>query len=502
MRDSPTGSRLVRSVRLRLAALLMAVVTALTIAIGLWSFNMARVRLDESREQFKQELVHQLGQPMASAMWNFDRTAAAVLMDAKLGNMVLSIKALDPRGQLWLVREAAASADEPDGETFRIALPRVEGTDVGVLEVRWSDAQFEQTMRQTLRLLVVQVLLLNLFLLIVFWVGVDRLVFRRVRTLQVALDHAASRELAGDIVDLPVQAQDEFGALTQSINTITTRLRTELEAGLESEEEAREALNSLQNAQEGLVRAEKMAALGSLVAGVAHELNTPIGNIVMVSSTQQERVAQFGQDAAANKLTRKGLEEFLSQSREGSDLIFNNATRAAELIQSFKQVAVDQTSERLRSFDLATHISDVLSVTSPVFSKKNVVIKRDLMGGIQMHTYPGPLSQVLTNLLANAVFHGFEAQPAGIITVSCRQRKDHAIIEVEDNGCGMPADVVDKIFDPFFTTKLGRGGTGLGLHISHNMVYGPLRGKMRVRSVPGQGTVFTMDLPCQVSAQP
>ena len=499
MADSVGTTRATRSVRLRLAVLLMAVVTGLTLAIGLWFYGTARAHLEENREQFKQELTRQLGPPMASAMWNFDRTAAAVLLDSKLGAMVLSIQALDPQGRPWLTRQTAAADGASTGETFHIALPPVDGTDVGSLEVRWSDAPFEQTMHQTLRILVVQVLLLNAFLLVVFWVGVDRLVFRRVATLQAALDHAASRERSSDMVELPVRAQDEFGALTGSINTITRRLRTELDAGLESEEEARAALTNLQNAQEGLVRAEKMAALGSLVAGVSHELNTPIGNIVMVASTQQERVAHFAEETAANRLTRKGLDEFLAQSREGADLIFNNATRAAALIQSFKQVAVDQTSERLRSFDLATQIGEVLSVTSPLFSKRNVAIRRNLMGGILMNTYPGPLGQVLTNLLANAVTHGFEQQPAGIITVSCHERKGWAVIEVEDNGCGMEPEVLGKIFNPFFTTKLGRGGTGLGLHISHNIVYGPLRGRMQVQSTVGQGTKFTIELPCQIA---
>ncbi|MDT8992959.1 HAMP domain-containing sensor histidine kinase [Curvibacter sp. APW13] len=487
-----------RSVRVQLAVLLMAVVTALTGTIGLWSFNQAQVRLKENRAQFEHELTQQLARPMASAMWNFDRTAAAALMDTRLGPVVYAIKAFDVRGELWLSRELTGE-DVPDrGEVFEITLPTVEGMEVGRLEVLWSAASLERAVQQTLVILVVQVLLLNAFLLVVFWFGVDRLVFRRVRALQQVLDHAASREAAEDIVAFPVVAQDEFGALTQSINTITTRLRDELEAGQESEEEAREALTSLQNAQEGLVRAEKMAALGSLVAGVAHELNTPIGNIVVVASTQQDRVAQFAQDAAANKLTRRGLEEFVTQTREGADLVFHNATRAAELIQSFKQVAVDQTSERLRSFDLATQIGEVLSVTSPVFGKKKVAIRRNLMGGILMHTYPGPLGQVLTNLLTNAVFHGLEDQPAGIITVSCSDRKGWAIIEVEDNGCGMPPEVLGRIFDPFFTTKLGRGGTGLGLHICHNIVYGPLRGRLRVKSVVGQGTTFTIEIPCQI----
>jgi signal transduction histidine kinase len=498
------GWALLRSVRLRLAALLMGAATLLTGVTGAWTYQFALQHLQADREEFKSGLIHELAQPMAGAMWNFDTGAAAALLDSKLGTMVQSITAFDGRGQVWMQRGArvddATHAEHDRGEVFRMELPRVEGLSVGSLEVHWSDALFRASMVKMGQVLGLQLVLLNLFLFLVFWVGAQRLVFHRVHTLQQALDHAAAQKLSSDIAELPVHASDEFGALTESINRITTRLREELEIGQASEEEARQALSNLQNAQEGLVRAEKMAALGSLVAGVAHELNTPIGNIVMVSSTQQERNAEFGQSLASNRLTRKGLEDFLAQAREGSDMVFHNATRAAELIQSFKQVAVDQTSERLRSFDLATQISEVLSVTAPVFRKKNVTVQRELQADIAMTTYPGPLGQVLTNLLVNAVIHAFEHRNDGVITVRCRAAGGMAFIEVQDNGCGMAPEVVGRIFDPFFTTKLGKGGSGLGLHISHTIVYGPLRGRLHVHSVLGQGSTFTMELPCQLAA--
>ena len=500
------GWALLRSVRLRLALLLMVAATLLTGGIAAWIYQMAVQHLERDREEYKTALIHELAQPMAGAMWNFDSTASAALLDAKLGPMVKSITAIDSHGQVWVRRgtqeEAPAQGDAGHDEVFRIPLPEVEGMPVGVLEVRWSDALYRESMARMGQALGLQLVLLNALLFLVFWVGIQRLVFYRVHVLQQALDQAASQRLAIDIAELPVQASDEFGALTASINRITSRLRRELEAGHASEEEARQALTNLQNAQENLVRAEKMAALGSLVAGVAHELNTPIGNIVMVSSTQQERNAQVGQHLAANQLTRKGLEDYLAQSREGADLMFRNATRAAELIQSFKQVAVDQSSDRLRSFDLATHISEVLSVTAPVFRKNSITVERDLQPGIAMLTYPGPLGQVLTNLLVNAVVHAFDGREDGTIVVRCHADNGTAVVEVQDNGCGMPAEVLGRIFDPFFTTKLGKGGSGLGLHISHNIVYGPLRGRLRVHSVPGQGSTFTMELPCQIGATP
>jgi len=495
-----TVASLKDSVRLRLAALLMLAVTGLTGAIGLWSYELQRDRLIESRLQFEREITQQLARPMASAMWNFDRTAARVLMEAKLGAVVHGITAKDPEGNVWLERTSASPTPEDPSQLLVLELPQVDGSAVGSLVVRWSDSKLEKANAQSVRVLVVQMVALNVLLLVVLWVGVDRLLLRRLATLQLALDQAASHEQGSQVVDLPVRRHDEFGAITNSINAITHRLRTELAAGLKAEQEARESLSTLRSAQESLVRAEKMAALGNLVAGVSHELNTPIGNIVMVASTQQERVRQFGQDVAANKVTRKGLQEYLDQSREGAEIVFNSATRAADLIQSFKQVAVDQASERLRSFDLATQLAEIISITSPLFSKSGVEVQRDLASGILMKTYPGPLGQVVTNMLANAVLHGLEKQADGIIKVSCRKHMGRAVIEVQDNGCGMSPDVQSKIFDPFFTTKLGRGGSGLGLHICHNLVYGPLQGSLRVQSEVGQGTTFTIEIPCQISA--
>lgn len=504
MAERPSGWTFQRSVRLRLAVLLMVAATLLTGAIAAWIYQLAVHHLQRDREEFKTALIHELAQPMAVAMWNFDTTAATALLDSQLGSMVKTITAIDGRGEVWLQRggagEGTSEAGADSGEVFRMSLPLVEGMLVGVLEVHWSDAVFRDSMAKMGQVLALQLLLLNVFLFLVFWVGAQRLVFHRVHTLQQALDQAAAQKLSSDIAELPVQASDEFGALSESINHITTRLRRELEAGQAAEEEARQALTNLQNAQEGLVRAEKMAALGSLVAGVAHELNTPIGNIVMVSSTQQERNAQFAQQLATNQLSRKGLEDYLGQASEGADMVFHNATRAAELIQSFKQVAVDQTSDRLRSFDLATQISEVLSVTAPVFRKKNVTVQRDLQAGIAMTTYPGPLGQVLTNLLVNAVVHAFDKRNEGVLTVRCRATEGAATIEVQDNGCGMAPEVLGRIFDPFFTTKLGKGGSGLGLHICHNIVYGPLRGRLRVHSAPDQGSTFTMEIPCQIGA--
>jgi signal transduction histidine kinase len=189
------------------------------------------------------------------------------------------------------------------------------------------------------------------------------------------------------------------------------------------------------------------------------------------------------------------LTSLAGQIDEGSGLMLSSARRAAELIQNFKQVAVDQTTDQLRDFELDRQIAEMLSVIAHVLSKTPIKLVQQLEPGIPMHSYPGPLGQVLTNLVMNAAKHGFNDTEPGTITVACARQGDSACITVTDNGAGIPPENVGKIFDPFFTAKLGQGGTGLGLHISHNMVYGPLGGRMTVLSTPAMGTVFALLLP-------
>lgn len=438
-----------RSAKATLAVIALVASTLLMGMFAAGSYWMTEQRLTAQRAELWAKMQRHLGQPVAQAVWNFDLKGLNAVLGSELGGSVLGVAVVNESGKL--VAQVG------------LALAQL----VGV----------------------------SLVLLAVVWVGVDLLIFRRVHQLQQALDHATGREQAVDIVALPEAIDDEFGAITRSINAITTRLGDELEAGRASEDEARTALAHMESAQEGLVRAEKMAALGRLVAGVAHELNTPIGNIMMVASTQQEVVQKLSESVASGGLTRNTLISLTGQIDEGSGLMLSSARRAAELIQNFKQVAVDQTTDQLRDFELDRQIAEMLSVIAHVLSQTPIKLVQQLEPGIAMHSYPGPLGQVLTNLVMNAAKHGFNDTLPGTITVASARQGDRACITVTDNGAGIPPENVGKIFDPFFTTKLGQGGTGLGLHISHNMVYGPLGGRMTVLSTPVMGTVFTLLLP-------
>lgn len=244
-----------------------------------------------------------------------------------------------------------------------------------------------------------------------------------------------------------------------------------------------------------LVQSEKLAALGSLVAGIAHELNTPLGNVLTVASTLRDETARFGERLLSGNIRRSEVSAATETLREAGELIERNAARAAKLIADFKQVAVDQSSARRRRFDLAEVLNEMLSTLHPLLGRSGHVVCLDVPEGIEMNSYPGPLEQIVTNFVTNSLNHGFEHTAAGHISLSARREGERVLFRYADNGCGIAESALGHLFDPFFTTKLGQGGSGLGLYIVYNLVTGVLGGRIDVRSAPGAGTEFTLDLP-------
>lgn len=274
------------------------------------------------------------------------------------------------------------------------------------------------------------------------------------------------------------------------------QLNDELELRVASRTtELSQALDELRHTQRELVHAEKLAGLGALVAGVAHELNTPIGNAVMVASTLSDMNARFRDDVASG-LRRSTLERFLAESAEASEVIERNLRRAAELIGSFKQVAVDQSSYQRRPFELGEVLHELRLTLSPTLRQAGVTLEEAIPSGLRMDSFPGPLTQVLMNLVNNAVLHAFDGMPAGRIELSAGAVPDQRVsIQVRDDGLGIAEEDLPRVFDPFFTTRLGRGGSGLGLHIVYSLVTDLLGGRVSIASTSGAGTCVTLELP-------
>jgi PAS domain S-box-containing protein len=292
-----------------------------------------------------------------------------------------------------------------------------------------------------------------------------------------------------------LDAEGEIEHIVTVALDIGDRKRGELEMR-KAKDAAEAALRNLRETQQSLIEAEKLAALGRLVAGVAHEVNNPVGISLTVASSLERKTALFTAEVARGDLRRSSLNEFLETSRDASSQLVANLNRAAELITSFKQVAADRNYSDQRTFDLGDLTEQVVMSLRPGLRKHNLTLTVDCQPNLTMNSYPGPYGQVLTNLFLNSVAHAFPDGKPGAVDIQVRASgKDNVEIIFSDNGCGMSLDVRRRAFDPFFTTRRDQGGTGLGLHIVYSIVTNRLGGRLDLDSEPGGGTRIQIILP-------
>lgn len=257
-----------------------------------------------------------------------------------------------------------------------------------------------------------------------------------------------------------------------------------------------ERTTELRHTQDDLMRSEKLAALGSLVAGVAHELNTPIGNSLLTAGTLHAKTQEFAQKVVDGNIRRSDLTAYLQAAQHASELIEHGLNNAADLVASFKQVAVDQASSKRRRFHLGKVCHDVIATMMAKIRQAGLQISLDIPVQIELDSFPGPLDQVICNLVDNAILHAFEGQSDGQICIrATMQGQDKVELRFDDNGVGIPSENLVRVFDPFFTTKLGQGGTGLGMNIVYNIVTSLLGGDIRIESEEGAGTSFIIQIP-------
>ena len=287
----------------------------------------------------------------------------------------------------------------------------------------------------------------------------------------------------------------------QEIRTINQELELRVQARTENLEVANRDLNaaleSLHAMQSELVRSEKMAALGSLVAGVAHELNTPIGNCVTVGSTLQEQAQDLANEFQNGELRRSTLTRFTDNFVRGTDILMSSLRRADELISSFKRVAVDQSSDQRRTFDLQQTLQEVCLTLEPMYKATQFQLSMEVQTGVLVDSFPGALGQLVTNFVSNAMQHAFEGRTRGQMRLTAAAQGDQVAVVFSDDGLGMTEDTRNRVFDPFFTTKLGQGGSGLGMNIVYNIVRGVLGGSIVVHSTLGAGTRIEVTFPLQ-----
>lgn len=372
--------------------------------------------------------------------------------------------------------------------------------------VRAKEDAAQQRLDQTLRIVFVQAVgVAGIFLL--FVAAIWTLIARSIR---VPLDDLAGSMAAivqGDLDRPPsgLAATDDIGRMARAVEVFRQNAIEKQRAEQDlvaAKNRAETALAHLRETQQSLVEAEKLAALGGLVAGVAHEVNNPIGISLTVASTLSRRIDDFAAAVERGELRRSRLTEFVQGSREAASQLSLNLQRAGEMIQAFKQVAVDRSHAERRAFDLAEATDQIVASLRPTLRHAPVRLSVSVPPGIVLDSYPGPYGQVVTNLFINAITHAFPGGRGGEVRIDAQVEGEVVLLSFRDNGVGMSADVQRRAFDPFFTTRRGQGGTGLGLNIVFNIVTRRLGGRISLSSTPGVGTTFHMVLPLVAPQDP
>ncbi len=306
--------------------------------------------------------------------------------------------------------------------------------------------------------------------------------------------------------DVGIDDREYYSAIMELIaGRVASEIeRDDLQENLQRQVEERTAelkarMEELEQTRNELVQSEKMASLGRLVAGFAHELNTPIGVAVSSASVLEGKSRKITDMLEQDEVDGEALDEELSQFDEATRLITSNLKRASELVNSFKRTAVDQSSEDVRQFNIKSTIDDVINTLNNRFKPTAIGIEVDCLADLNVYSIPGSLDQILTNLLLNSLEHGFSDNKTGQIKIHATLNQEKLQLSYTDTGKGMEAKTLEKIFEPFFTTNRAHGGSGLGLYISYNLVTSSLQGDMNCESTPGHGVRFNIEFPVQLS---
>ena len=267
----------------------------------------------------------------------------------------------------------------------------------------------------------------------------------------------------------------------------------------ESNQQLQRSLDALTLAKDQLVQSEKMASLGQLVAGVAHEVNTPLGICVTSLSAMKEKFTELEQSLSSETLTKKQLTTMLVLFEEYEKIIDRSLHKAVDLIRGFKSVAVEYHTDPKIKINLYQHVHDIVNTVKTLFKQKNYTINILVNEDINLVTFPSAWNQILTNFLTNSHYHGFENTQDGEISIKFELNDESLVLTYQDNGKGLDDKVKDKVFDPFVTTKRGLGGSGLGMNIVYNLVNTKLRGSIKHVSVE-QGCCFVVEAPLEGSS--
>jgi two-component system autoinducer 2 sensor kinase/phosphatase LuxQ len=289
--------------------------------------------------------------------------------------------------------------------------------------------------------------------------------------------------------------------LQESKDKLEERVKERTKDLITSNNKLEVTLTELKQTQNHLVETEKMAALGNLVAGISHEVNTPIGVSVTAASHLQENIEKLESTFQSAELTEQHFNNFCLTAKNSAQMLLSNLTRASELIKNFKQIAVDQSNDVPRKVILKDYVISVLSTLSPAFRNKKIELIIDIDREFELIIYPGAFAQIISNFTENTIKHAFpEENAVGKFRISCDMQNENINILFTDDGVGMPLSIQKQIFEPFFTTCRSKGGSGLGLSIIYNIVCQQFGGTLECKSELGKGSEFLIQIPSKSNA--
>ncbi|MEJ2041824.1 MAG: ATP-binding protein [Reinekea sp.] len=448
-------------------------------------------------------LMEVLKEGMNPTLWSFiPENAQPLIEGAGLNEAVMQVTVFDAMNEVFVEYQRDSYQLQDDAIKLTDKVMHYDEV-IGTIELEYGIAPARERVLQDAYRIMFITLAQVLISITVILLLIKRRVTSPLMQIKIFAHEIANRHFDSTV---DVAYNDEFkglkdeliamkSALKESFESLEERVNQRTRDITRVNKELTETVQRLEEAKDSLVQTEKLAALGSLVAGVSHELNTPIGNGRVMSTSLHETARKLKNDFENGTMTRSQFEDALDEMLQGSHLIERNLLKAVNLVQSFKKIAVDRTSDNRRVFKLNEFLGEIQSTLHHMFKKNIFELKLELGTDVELNSYPGVLSQVISNLINNALMHGLEGKQTGRIEVITVSSTDDVKITVRDNGTGMTEDIKKRIFEPFFTTKMGKGGSGLGMHIVHNLTTGTLGGQLMVNSEPGKGTEVSLIIP-------
>ncbi|MCX7023563.1 MAG: HAMP domain-containing sensor histidine kinase [Spirochaetes bacterium] len=491
-----------RSVSFRIYTSAFTFIAVLVVAAGFAVFMYETQSVHRSLNTETEEIKERVSAVIIEPLWSFSKNQIDTILSLEMRKQeILYIYIWDERGALFsglarkpddtVVAAGAADRDFIKRSTYRTIFSELkrEGYELGVLEIGVTDFFAAREIQRRFVTDILRTVAVSAIGLAFVLHALKTGVLDPLSRLDEAVNRFGNRDFAARVPVPP--RDDEMADLSRTFNTMADLIQ-----GYSGDLERLVAERTQQ-----LVEAEKMAFLGSLVAGVAHEINTPVGVAVTAASHLQERGAEVEKEFRERSLTRSALEAFLAESAEASGILLTNLRRTSDFVRSFKQVAVDQTNEERRIFKVKPYLEEIVFSLRPKLKKTRHVVEVDAPEGLTLNSMPGMFAQIVTNLIINSLTHGFDEGAAGRIDIQARVQGGKFALHYRDNGKGIPRENLQKIFQPFFTTRRSHGGTGLGLYIVSNIVTN-LSGSISCTSEPGQGVEFIVTLPAEAIADP